>query len=343
MKVAILVSMFAPFYGISKVAALQAGSFASQGHQVSIFALRAEMEPPPGVQLEILGMPKGFLTEKAFRLLFPLNLIGQIRWVRKLSGFAVAYSHDYPMNWLAYLAKKLSGTKYVYYHHHFDLPEAFPTLLERWYTRLRFLMEKWTVKKADAVIAISQFSARQIRELTGLDSEVIYNRIDSQKFRPGLDGNRIREKHNLANVPIILFVGFVAPRKRIELLIQVLNIVKQQIPDVRLLIVGRHPYRDYSERLRRMADSSVVFAGEVSEEDIPHYYAAADVCATASIMEGFNLFLAEAQACGKPVIAFDIGAHREVVREETTAVLVPDGDTKAMAAAIVKFLIERNA
>jgi 1,2-diacylglycerol 3-alpha-glucosyltransferase len=338
MKIAILCPTFFAFYGIDRVVANQASELMRQRHQVTIFTFTGEMEPPPDVRLERIGMPKGFLAQKVYFLLFPLDFIKAIKWVLRLKTYDVIYSHHHPMNWLAYLTKKFYGVKYIYYHHHFNPPQAFPNFIERTYTRLRLPLEKWTISRADAAISVSQHSRRQLKQETGLDSEVVYNRVDAQRFHSGIDGTQIRQRHNLGEAPIILFVGQTSPTKGTHLLLEAFNLVKGQIPDAKLMIVGEHPNGNYLRRLKRMSNSSVIFTGGCPDDELPCYYAACNVYATASLREGFNLPLAEAQACGKPVVAFDVGPHPEVVQNKETGVLVPRGDLKAMAQAIIRFV-----
>ena len=74
----------------------------------------------------------------------------------------------------------------------------------------------------------------------------------------------------------------------------------------------------------------------MKDEDLPAYYAISDVFVTASHDEGFNLPAVEAQACGKPVVAFNIGSHSEVI-DKKRAILVPEGDTKGFANAMIKY------
>jgi len=89
-----------------------------------------------------------------------------------------------------------------------------------------------------------------------------------------------------------------------------------------------------------MSNSSVVFAGYVPDDEIPAYYAACSVYATATLWEGFDLPLAEAQACGRPVVAFNLGPHPEVVIEGKTGYLTPPRDVNAMARAIQSLLTD---
>ncbi|GAF67333.1 unnamed protein product [marine sediment metagenome] len=78
-----------------------------------------------------------------------------------------------------------------------------------------------------------------------------------------------------------------------------------------------------------MSDDSVIFTGDVPDEELPLYYAVCDIYATATLWEGFDLPVAEAQACGKPVVAFDIGPYKEIINKE--GVLVYAGDVKQLA------------
>jgi len=202
-------------------------------------------------------------------------------------------------------------------------------------------MTLWTAKKADGAISISRYSHDSLLNETGLDSEVIYNEIDTQRFHPGIDGNTVRDKYGLRDNPIILFVGGLRPSKRIHLLIKAFNIVKRQVPEAKLLLVGKKTFDKYFSQLEELSDDSVIFAGYVADEELPFYYAACDIYATASLWEGFNLPVVEAQACGRPVVAFDIGSHREVVNPKCGQ-LVPANDVEALASAIVGNLHNKN-
>lgn len=106
MKVAILCTTFFTFSGIDRVAEQQAKELTQNGNEVAIFTLKANMKPPENVKLQILGMPSNSLAQRVYRLLFPLDFVKAIRWVPKLKGFDAIYSHQYPLTWLAYLAKK---------------------------------------------------------------------------------------------------------------------------------------------------------------------------------------------------------------------------------------------
>ena len=132
----------------------------------------------------------------------------------------------------------------------------------------------------------------------------------------------------------MLYVGRLSPHKGVHLLIKTLGLVKERIPEATLVIVGKHTFDGYSKKLERMS-KGVVFAGIIPDDELPYYYRACDLYTTASLWEGYNLPVAEAQACGKKVVAFDVGSHPEVVKN---GILVKKGDVKAFAEAIIKSL-----
>ena len=83
---------------------------------------------------------------------------------------------------------------------------------------------------------------------------------------------------------------------------------------------------------------AVVFTGYVDDELLPEFYASCDVFCYPSLFEGFGLTPAEAQAAGKPVVAFKTCALPEVVQDGVTGLLVPPRDSSSLAKAIVRLL-----
>jgi len=140
----------------------------------------------------------------------------------------------------------------------------------------------------------------------------------------------------LRDEPVILFVGALRPVKGVYLLIQAFNLLKEKMPNAKLVLVGRPDYSYYFEDLKRITDDSVIFANFLSHEFLPFYYAACDVYATCSLWESFNIPVIEAQACGKPVVAFDMGPHPEVINKN--GILVEIGNIEKFAQACVEKL-----
>ena len=139
--------------------------------------------------------------------------------------------HLYPLTWLAYLAKKFYKVKYTFWYHGIMDPQFFPYLSERIYIRLQIFLTRLTVRNADRAVAVSKYAQRELKRYTGLDSEVVYNKVEQEKFHPGIDGTEVRKKHRLGDRPVVLFVGALRPVKGVHLLLQAFNLVKKQIPD----------------------------------------------------------------------------------------------------------------
>jgi glycosyltransferase involved in cell wall biosynthesis len=116
--------------------------------------------------------------------------------------------------------------------------------------------------------------------------------------------------------PILLSVRRLAKRMGLDLLIEAISEVRQEFPDVLLLIGGKGPQR---EELQRMISDSglehnVRLLGFVAEADLPLAYAAADFSIVPTLaLEGFGLITAESLASGTPVLGTPVGATPEIL------------------------------
>jgi len=342
LKIAVISTTLYRHQGADRVMWQLADDLSRRGNDVTLFVFKGQMDPPANVHLVTMGMPSGFLSQRLFHLFFPLFICLNLKYTKMLKDFDQIFTGPYPSSWLAYMAKKLYGRKYTYYFYHFNLPGFIPGFLARSYTRWHVFMEKWTLKRAYDVITISQFSRKSLESLYHGPIQVAYCTVDCLRFNPGLDGSRIRNKYDLKDRPVVLCVGQLLPSKGAHLLIEAFNRVKADIPDAMLLIVGKAVFPDYVNKLRALSDNSVIFAEDATDDEMPSYYAACDVYATATQWEGFNIPLVEAQACGKPVVAFDTGPHPEVVDNDITGFLVNTCNIAALSSAIIKLLNDRG-
>jgi glycosyltransferase involved in cell wall biosynthesis len=338
-KIAILTPTLFRFSGIDRVVERQAEEFAGSGNEVAIFTFEADLAPNSNISLNIIGMPGSLFLQRIYRLFFPLDIVKTIKWLPRFRQFDVVYSHQYPMNWLAYLVKRRYKTKYIYFDYGIADPDAFSNIFERVYIKLISLFTFWTIRNADEAVSISKYLQGELRKHVRLKGRVEYPRIDAEHFCSNT-GEIVRTKYRIGNAPVILYVGRISPHKGVDLLVEAFKKVEQQLPNARLIVVGKPTFRNYFKALKEMSDKSIIYAGYVPDEDIPSYYAACDVYATATLWEGFNLPLVEAQACGKPVVAFNFGPHPEVVENNNTGILVKLRDIDGMADAIVKILID---
>jgi phosphatidylinositol alpha-1,6-mannosyltransferase len=194
----------------------------------------------------------------------------------------------------------------------------------------------------DAVTYVSRYARGRIAAAFGprCALEHLPSGVDSARFMSDpLARKEIRTRHGLGERKVVLCVSRMVVRKGQGVLIAALDRLP---PDVTLLLVGDGPAMP---RLRAAAGGRVVFAGEVRPDELPRYYAAADVfampCRTRGFgldVEGLGLVFLEAAAAGLPVLAGDSGGAPETVRDGVTGRVVDGGDVTAVAAALAELL-----
>ena len=334
MKIAILTPTFFEFSGIDRVAEQQAIDNVKKGNKVTIFTLKSTIKPKNYNIVEI-GMPKNLFWQRIYRLFFFLDRKKIRKYTKQLKNYDVVISHMYPMNILASKAKKIYKVKYIFHNHGVGFPYLFINVFEKIYMRLFILFNNISLKSIDEAYSVSKFMKSELKRESGISSKVIYNKIDTKKFNKNISGKKIIEKYNLKNNKILLFVGRLSPHKGIDLLLKAFNIINKKIPNTKLLIVGKPTFNKYYKKLKILANKNVIFTNSIKEEDLPYYYSACNIYVTASLWEGFNLPAAEAQACGKPVVAFNCCSHPEIVKR---GILVKEKDIQGFANATIKLL-----
>ena len=202
--------------------------------------------------------------------------------------------------------------------------------LRRWYGFVR--MQKRVVRRLPRVITVSECSARDISTQMGVRRDrlvVIPVGVDSTHFRPCPEVSRVPGR-------IMTTASADVPLKGLLPLIEAVAKVRTERP-AELVVVGRP--RDGSRVPQAVEDlgldGAVHLVGEVDGRRMVELYAEADVAVVPSLYEGFSLPAVEAMACGVPLVSTTGGALPEVVGTDgDTALLVPPGDSGALATAI---------
>ena len=179
---------------------------------------------------------------------------------------------------------------------------------------------------------------------------VVYPGVDSARFRPGLDRSRFRGGVAGPDEVVFLSVGRLQRRKGHDLVLKALAELRRSTPAIRYVIVGDGPHRQQleSDTAALGLGDIVRFAGEARDEDLPSWYAAADVFVLPNRsdgvdFEGFGIVFLEAAAAGLPVIGGRSGGVPEAVAEGTTGLLVSGEDASELARAMGHYATSRDA
>jgi phosphatidylinositol alpha-mannosyltransferase len=193
------------------------------------------------------------------------------------------------------------------------------------------IIKRWQ-QRLHGNIAVSPAARRYVNNAFPGDYEIIPNGIDFKHFStdvapmPQYQDGKIN----------ILFVGRLEKRKGLRYLLEAFSRLKWDLPDIRLLVVGPgSPDKESHSILGGRGLNDVVFTGSVPYEDLPRYYASADIfCSPATGAESFGIVLLEAMAAGKPVVASDIEGYAGIVTHGQECLLFPRKDIEGLAQAL---------
>jgi glycosyltransferase involved in cell wall biosynthesis len=203
-------------------------------------------------------------------------------------------------------------------------------------------LEAKTAQNADLIVTISNYSLKKIQQHYGIDKDKVRiapNGVDVEKFKP-LDAAAAKRQFGLGQEPCVLFVGSLIPRKGLPLLVEAAKKVVKSKADTKFLVAGEGPLKEQITGALRQANllGNFVFLGRVKEDALASLYNCADVFVLPSIQEGQGIVLLEAQACGKPAVAFNIGGVNEATRNHETGLLVDVGKTDGLADGLLELL-----
>ncbi len=283
------------------------------------------LNPPTG-KLAVLPLSDEWLARlwHRARLPIPVEL-----WTGRLDLF---YSPDFV------LPPTLPGTRTLLTVHDLSFlryPDHFVPKLVAYLSRV----VPRAVARADRVLADSQATRRDLRELLGVPAgkvEVLYSGVDA-RFAPqpaAGERERLQRRYALDERPYVLSVGTIQPRKNYARLIRTFAALP---PGHQLLIAGGPGwlYQEVFDLAAQHADR-VRILGFVDDADLPALYRSAALLVFPSLYEGFGLPVLEAMACGVPVVCSDASSLPEVAGD--AALLVNPLDDDALVQAMRRAL-----
>ncbi len=180
-------------------------------------------------------------------------------------------------------------------------------------------------RRPDIMIAISKTVKKRIKKYYHRESQIIYPSVDTNKFWPK------DKKQDQPSVPFnnyYLVVSRLVAYKRIDLAVQAFNSLKKK-----LVIIGEG---EEKERLQKIARENIYFVGQLTDEELLSYYQSCRALIFPG-KEDFGLVSLEAQATGKPVIAYNKGGIAETLIHGKTGWLYSKPTPKTLISAVKSF------
>lgn len=272
--------------------------------------------------------------------LFPLHkFVGRLKLI---SECELVHALDaFPYGILAAIAAFLLKKKFI-------ITAQGTGAVNRLYHPFYSVLLKWSYRRAERVVAISNFTASEIlKKVPGLDIRVLTHGVDFDEFSATSGQNQYNKFK-----PYILSVGALRWRKGYKFSIRAFLEVSRQFPDLKYLIAGKKFSKKYISFIRQLInelglDGRVFILTDVSRNELVELYRGAELFCLLSQnvrhdVEGFGLVFLEAAAAGLPVVGSKNSGIEDAVLDGQNGFLVGERDLDGFSQAIIKILKERN-
>jgi glycosyltransferase involved in cell wall biosynthesis len=303
-----------------------------------------------GIQVQVLEQPK--LRSTSFRIRNDVRLPNPWAWL--WDGVAMFIAARRLARFLEQTKPHLIVTKGLFSHFYGGLAAHKLSIPCIWHVQ-DFISERFLglYRRAfglaarllpDHIIADGAAISRQLGSIEDRVS-VILNGVDVNVFRPGIDGASVREELDLPDGAIVIgHVGRMTPWKGQHYLLEAFAPLAREVPNAYLVFVGGPVFDtdSYQNKLLNLTAKlglaeRVRFPGY--RHDMPEVLAGMDVFAFTSVEKDTSpLTLLSAMASGLPIVAFDIEGVRELIDEDGQLLLVPPGETNALAESLLRLL-----
>lgn len=194
---------------------------------------------------------------------------------------------------------------------------------------LRFHLKR-TIKRADAIVAVSEFTKQEILHFYHVPEETVFvvpNGVDLTIFHPNYSQDEVEQVKRSYGISgeYFLYLGTLEPRKNLLRLIEAYQKLQQERKEAipKLVLAGGKGWKDQkifqaAEQLERKGD--LLFTGYIKDKEVPLLIKGASVFCFPSLYEGFGMPVLEAMACGTPVLTSNRTALAEVAGEAAVTV-----------------------
>lgn len=332
MKIAQLSPYFYPHLGGVESHVLELSKkLIDRGHEVFVVTTKLEDTSDEDV---IEGVP--VKRVEPITILFSTPIVPGINQALLDEDFDILHGHT-PPPLMSFSGARVSEKKEVpfvlTYHCDLEIPNLLGPFIVAIYQRT---LGTYTVSKSDKIITTTTTYGATSRAVWYREADVIPNAVDEQRFHPSNDGTSVREDLGIGDKKMVMYVGRIVYHKGLEYFVESAKYLDDE--DVRYVLVGTGDFRPELEKIIRREDieDRVMFAGRVSNERLPNYYAATDVFVLPSVsrLEAFGIVALEALASEVPVVISDIPGVREVIVEGKHGLLAEPMNPRDIAGKV---------
>jgi glycosyltransferase involved in cell wall biosynthesis len=345
--------LFFPYVGGTEKVVLEVGSRLVRDHGYQVDVLTSMIPQAKGIrQEEINGMnvirsPSAYFDRMPSFLPPPFTLAPSINrdLTRKCAKNDIFHVHNrFWYSPTTYRQIKRQVGKKLMITIHNSRPRGISTSVDRWGGLYDDVLGNRIFSLCDRINCVSHATREDTIPKDLRDRcEVVYNGVDTNKFRPGLDPSLVRDKLGLGDAPVILSNGRLIEQKGFRFLIEAFASVRKEVKDAELVIIGKGPLKE--ELTRQALDlgigGAIRFVTGIPEADLPFYYSMADVFVLPSLYEPSAVVLYEALSCGKAIVATTAGGNREIVNDEC-GVIVPTRNAEGLSKNVIQLLSDRS-
>jgi glycosyltransferase involved in cell wall biosynthesis len=345
MRIAMFSDNFYPeLSGISDSIMTTGRELARRGHEIAYYAPRYSRDAFEAMHLpdvdtigsgtSIHRLPALRFTAGTGHTQAAIPVLTSLPSLRRFDPDVIHFHHIFGAGMEAVFASRILGKPLVETNHT-PILEFFrySPIKADWARRFLVHYDAWFYNRADFVSSPTRLIFESMRYTNpAIPHRAVSNPIDADAFRPATAARAEAGEAKKKRPFTVLYAGRLAEEKKIDVVIRAVAKAHKDIPDIRMIIVGKGPYE---KELRELAASlgvanAVEFAGFVPSDHLPSYYAQSDVFAIMSTAETQSIVAMQAFACGIPVIAADAWGFKEYIIPEAGFRIAP-GDVDAVA------------
>lgn len=263
---------------------------------------------------------------------------GLYRLIREFRP-AIVHTHAAKAGLLGRVAARLAGVPVVVHTFHGHVLRGYFGPAKNAFFRT---LEAVLARFSDAIVAVSEAVRNDLVELgvaPGSQIRVVPLGLDLEGLARDLRRGGLRKTSGVAEeAPLIGMVGRLVPIKDVPTFLAAAALVREERPDARFALVGDGEERPGLEQQCRLRGLSDVLTFHGWRRDVEAVYGDLDLVVNASQNEGTPVALIEALAAARPVVATRVGGTPDLLGKDERGLLVPPGDPRALAAAILETL-----